>query len=267
MALLEPQQLLIAAQAGDAKAFDRLIESCRPVITGYLKKRVPYEEAENLAQETFLTVYEKLPTFRGECPFDKWVMRIALHKLIDYYRLRARQVPTLSLEPELEDCYASVQRTDDNERLNHVEERIWVEQVLQMAKQVCHPTEYTVLAMYYQCESFDEVAMILSMPAATVRSHFLRGRSALLAHLIECAPDFVGGQKAIECAIERLKAETDPAQRLSEREQQALGAPRKWRKAFRAACVKIARQLTGPLLVWLWFGVEIYEWFRAVNTH
>lgn len=267
MALLEQKQLLIAAQAGDAKAFDRLIESCRPVITGYLKKRVPYEDAENLAQETFLTVYEKLHTFRGECSFDKWVMRVAVNRLIDYYRQRVRQVPTLALEPELEEGYVAVQHTDNNKRLNHVEERVWVEQVLQMAKQVCHPTEYTVLAMYYQCESFDEVAMVLSMPAATVRSHFLRGRSALLAHLIECAPDFVGGQEAIECAIERLKVETDPVQRLSEREQRALNAPRKWRKAFRSACVKIARRLAGPFLLYLLFGVEIYEWFRAINTN
>lgn len=246
MALLEQQQLVIAAQAGDTKAFDRLVEMCRPVITGYLKKRVPPEDAENLAQETFLTAYSRLQTFRSECPFDKWVMRIAVNLLIDHYRQRARHVSTVPLEPDFDECYAAVQRPGANERLNHVEEKIWVEQVLQIAKKVCHPTEFTVLAMYYQCESFDELAMMLSMSAATIRSHFLRGRSMLLAHLIEYAPEFVGGSEAIRQAVEAL--ENDPSQPLSEQERRAIAHPQKWKKAFRSACVKIARQLPGPFL-------------------
>jgi len=248
MALLDQQQLVIAAQAGDTKAFDRLVELCRPVITGYFRKRVLNEDAENLAQETFLTAYSRLHTFRSECPFDKWVMRIAVNLLIDHYRQRARHVSTIPLDPDFDECPVAVQHSDANERLNPIEEKIWVEQVLQIAKKVCHPTEFTVLAMYYQCESFDEIAMMLSMPAATIRSHFLRGRSMLLAYLIEYAPEFVGGSEAVRHAVEALEKENDPKQRLNERERKAMAHPQKWKKAFRSACVKIARQLAGPFL-------------------
>lgn len=57
------------------------------------------EDVEEVAQETFLTAWRKLDTYRAEAPFEHWLTRICLN--CSYARLRRRQPTPVPLDTDL----------------------------------------------------------------------------------------------------------------------------------------------------------------------
>lgn len=76
-----------AAQDGDQAAFGRLIRRHQDRVFRLANRffRRP-EDVEDVAQETFLTAWEKLGTYRAEAPFEHWLTRVCLNTC--YGRLR-----------------------------------------------------------------------------------------------------------------------------------------------------------------------------------
>ena len=76
--------LVRRAQAGDAEAFGELVErNRRAVFRAALAAIGSAAEADDVAQETFVTAYRKLNSFRGEAAFRTWLLSITWRKAID----------------------------------------------------------------------------------------------------------------------------------------------------------------------------------------
>lgn len=241
---MDDQHLLKAAQAGDEKAAAKLLEPHRNFIKNYLMKRVrAAEDGEDLVQEVFIRAVQHLDSFRGECRIEHWLLRIAVNLLKNYYRSLQSSSRTVSLEDEFEE---KLHGSDDPECLySTVEEKVLMEQWLEMAKKACHETEFRVIWMYYRCESMEEVAQVLQIPVPSAWSYFRRGRAQLLSYLFEHAPEFLGGQAAIRKAIDQAQASPNPADRLSQKELESLANPHRKRMALQSACLKFAKYLEG----------------------
>ena len=56
------------------------------------------EEAEDILQEGFVLVFEKLPQFRMQGSFEGWIRRIMVHKAIEHYRKVAHIYPVMNIE-------------------------------------------------------------------------------------------------------------------------------------------------------------------------
>jgi RNA polymerase sigma-70 factor (ECF subfamily) len=83
--------LMVAAQAGDAKAYRRLLGEVAPVIKRFLKSRLfSPDQIEDVAQEILLAVHDSRHTYRPEQPFRNWMFGIARHKRLDYFRKQMR---------------------------------------------------------------------------------------------------------------------------------------------------------------------------------
>lgn len=226
--------LLRKAVDGDREAQERLLEPLRPALDRFFAGRLrDRDEAESLTQQVMLEVLRQLPAFRGDCPFDRWVWRIAANMLVRQYR---RKNPTTELEPD--------QDFADEEHEPAVMNAQWLRAMLAAAKEACTQAELTVMLLYYQTGSFDEVAELADENPATVRSRFLRGRSSLLAYLIRFEPDLVGGIEQVAAVAKRLRGAPDG---LDEHEFQAFANGSYPSKLHRSACVKIARHLASPL--------------------
>lgn len=84
------------AQRSDSKAFSRLYERFIDPIYRYVyRKTGNREEAEDLTQETFTKVLQRIDGFRGESSFKTWIYRIATNVVMDHWRrhYKARSVP------------------------------------------------------------------------------------------------------------------------------------------------------------------------------
>jgi RNA polymerase sigma-70 factor (ECF subfamily) len=76
--------LVRLAQAGDVEAFGELVErNRRAVFRAALAAVRSPAEADDVAQEAFVTAYRKLASFRGDSQFRTWLLSITWRKAID----------------------------------------------------------------------------------------------------------------------------------------------------------------------------------------
>jgi len=248
----ETDRLLEAARSGDSDAAGVLLASFRPTIAGYLKARTrTREDCEDLTQNVFLRASRNLTSFRGDCPLSQWLLRIAANELKNYYE---RTVPgraaTTPDNFDWENALGPQQPEGILGPYSEAENRSLVEQLISLAKEVCGTEEFAVLMMFYQGEGFEEIGRLLQLKAATVRSHFLRARGKLLAHLVTHEPALLGGSEAIKAAIETARR----SGAIDERETKAFARFDPRSEFCRNACVKIARHLPIPLALVLLGG-------------
>ena len=156
------EEVLTAAQLGAPWALRRLYDDVAPVVTGYLRLRGA-SEPDDVASETFLHVFDRLPTFAGdERAFRSWVFTIAHRRLIDERRRRGRRLSTQPLG-------RSVQPVGGN-----VEEEVlqdlgasWVGDLLN----TLGPEQRDVLLLRIVADlSVDEVATIMGKRPGAVRA-------------------------------------------------------------------------------------------------
>jgi RNA polymerase sigma-70 factor, ECF subfamily len=84
-------ELLLAAQAGDERAFAVLWRDLQPAVLRYVRVAAQ-QAAEDLAADTWVSVIRGLGRFRGdERAFRAWVFTLARHRVIDWHRQAARR--------------------------------------------------------------------------------------------------------------------------------------------------------------------------------
>ena len=93
-------RLITLAQHGDEAAFRALFEAHkRGVHALCLRMTRSAADAEDLTQETFLTVFRKIATFRGESAFSTWLYRLAVNQtLMHLRRKRSHEVSVDEVE-------------------------------------------------------------------------------------------------------------------------------------------------------------------------
>jgi RNA polymerase sigma-70 factor (ECF subfamily) len=80
-------ELITAVLSGDSKSFEPLIQKYSPRVFATARRYARREsEIEDIAQEVWLKAYEKLGSFRGEAPFEHWLMRLTVRTCYDFLR-------------------------------------------------------------------------------------------------------------------------------------------------------------------------------------
>ena len=77
---------MIAAQAGDAGVYHRLLVEIGSWLGRYYARRLPPSMTEDAVQDTLLAIHLKRHTFDPSRPFGPWLAAIARHKWIDRLR-------------------------------------------------------------------------------------------------------------------------------------------------------------------------------------
>ena len=76
---------------GDAASFEPLIKKYQPRVFATARRYARREsEVEDIVQEVFLKAFQKLGSFRGDAPFEHWLMRLALRTCYDFLRAHQR---------------------------------------------------------------------------------------------------------------------------------------------------------------------------------
>jgi RNA polymerase sigma-70 factor (ECF subfamily) len=79
--------LIKAVLAGDTASFEPLVAKYQPRVFATVRKYARREsEIEDIAQEVFLKAFTKLNTFRGESPFEHWLMKLTVRTCYDFLR-------------------------------------------------------------------------------------------------------------------------------------------------------------------------------------
>lgn len=163
------KRLVKRAQGGDADAFVQLMEENRQSMykTAICYVKNP-EDAADIIQDTILTAFEKIGDLREASYFKTWLMRILINKCNDFLDERSWEMAFEEV-PEGESG-------DGNDR-NPVLEHMIYEELLQSVEE-----KYRDILVLYYVEGFStkEIADILGMKDATVRTRLRRGREKLV---------------------------------------------------------------------------------------
>ena len=160
------------AQGGDRSAFDQLLRRYYPQIHGTLFRLVGNpEDADDLAQETFVKAWVSLRFYRKEASFGAWLTKIALHLATDFFRSRGRRG---ELGDMTADLASQCQRPD--EELSHKEARSLVAEAVDEL-----PTHLKTALVLRVLEGRDysEVAEATGLRIGTVRTQVMRARKIL----------------------------------------------------------------------------------------
>ena len=95
----EFEQQLVRAAAGDSAAWRVVVNAFAPRVHGLLRAQCRDDElAEEITQSTFCTIATKLGSYIENGRFEAWLFRIAMNRLRDEMRRRARQARTMDGE-------------------------------------------------------------------------------------------------------------------------------------------------------------------------
>jgi RNA polymerase sigma-70 factor (ECF subfamily) len=87
------------AQQGDDVAFGKLVEHYHDRLYNQLYRVARnHEDAKELCQQTWVKVWNKLDTFRGDAAFFSWVYRIGTYTALDLLRKKKRKAEVEYLE-------------------------------------------------------------------------------------------------------------------------------------------------------------------------
>jgi RNA polymerase sigma-70 factor (ECF subfamily) len=80
-------ELITAVLAGDPSSFEPLVAKYSPRVFATARRYARRDsEVEDIVQEVWLKAFDKLKSFRGEAPFEHWLMRMAVRTCYDFLR-------------------------------------------------------------------------------------------------------------------------------------------------------------------------------------
>ena len=87
----EDRDVVEAVRQGDTASFEVLIRKYQPRVFATARRNARREEeVEDIVQEIFIKAYQKIGTFRGDAPFEHWLMRLAVRTCYDFLRAHRR---------------------------------------------------------------------------------------------------------------------------------------------------------------------------------
>lgn len=94
------EELMLIYREGEAFAFEELYRRYRARVYGYLHKKVPGEEKDDVFQKIFLKLHQKRHLFNSDYPFAPWFFTLCRHVVIDHYRC-SREVVSMDQVEDL----------------------------------------------------------------------------------------------------------------------------------------------------------------------
>jgi RNA polymerase sigma-70 factor (ECF subfamily) len=191
MAIDRDLELMLGVRRGDAGSFEALLDRYRGPLVGYFSRMLQDPAmAEDLAQETFLRVYQARERYEPDAKFTTWLYRIATNLALNAIRDRKEVTPRAEhnydrevTEPEtsrIADAKPTVEQTlMESER----------QEIVRQAVESLPERQRTAVILHkYQEVDYRQIAKVLGVSESAVKSMLFRAYETLrlrLAPLLE----------------------------------------------------------------------------------
>lgn len=181
--------LIEAVLKGSPESFEPLIKKYSPRIFATARRYARREdEVEDIVQEVWTKAYQKLESFRGEAPFDHWLMRLAVRTCYDFLRHHQRNRETnfseLS-EPEHDWLDRFVAQPQDA-REDVAAARQLVDRILSA---LSPPARLIITLLELEDRSVKEIAELTGWSVSLVKVRAFRARAEMRKCLSKIARD------------------------------------------------------------------------------
>ena len=170
-----------AVRKGNVAAFSTLVERYQNMVYSLaLKLLKKPEDAEEMAQDTFVKAYQKLDTYEGKSKFSTWLYSITYNACIS--ELRKRRIEFKSLddrqisdqdEMKMYDYFSETKKEDQDKYLN-----------MALGK-LPEDDQVLVTLYYYENQSMDEISVITGLTVSNIKVKIHRARKKMYEILHE----------------------------------------------------------------------------------
>lgn len=184
----EEVALVRKAQQGDLAAYDDLVQRYQERIYATIYHMTSnHEDANDLAQETFIKAYQALKSFKGGSSFYTWVYRIAVNKTINFLKQRKNRthmsLNDLDFNAEHDpDLVALVSDRTPRRDAGLAELQ---EKLNEAMQKLSEPHRLVVTLHDVQGLAHEEIAEIMDCNIGTVRSRLFYARQQLQGYLAD----------------------------------------------------------------------------------
>ena len=202
---MNEKELILLLQQGDEAAFEALVRLYEKKVYTLCRRMCPSDEdAQEAAQDAFLSLWRSAKSFRGDASLSTWIYRLATNACIDLLRRNKRVGERVSLDDE-ETTFELVDAAPLPEQaLERKETQRLINEGL-----AALPEEYRAILLLREAEglSYAEIADAMHMELGTVKSRISRGR-VLLRNYLTASGNFFdsASSKVTECNREEMSA-------------------------------------------------------------
>ena len=187
---LRERLLIRRLKQHDERAFEEMVRLYQHKVYNLVYRMLgSQEEAEDVAQEVFVTVFKAVEGFRGEAKFSTWLYRIAANHCKNRIKYLGRRHHKATGELD-EAAERELQTAQPHAMRPHVDGPDAVLEGLQLERAVQEgiallDEEHRTLIVLRDVEdmSYDEIAAITGLAEGTVKSRLHRARLALKEHM------------------------------------------------------------------------------------
>jgi len=180
--------LVRRARHGDLAAYDELVKRYQERIYATIYHMTAnHEDANDLAQESFIKAFSALKSFKGGSSFYTWLYRIAVNKTINFLKQRRNKhhisLNDLDFNAEHDpDLMALISDKTPHREVNLSELQKKLNEAL---LKLSEPHRVVVVMHDVQGQSHEEIAKVMDCNVGTVRSRLFYARQQLQGYLAE----------------------------------------------------------------------------------
>jgi RNA polymerase sigma-70 factor, ECF subfamily len=175
MHLRTTPEVIKQAKAGSAKAFEVIIDEYQSFAYRLAFRLIgKTEEAEDIVQESFISLWKNIDRYRTEVKLTTWLYRIVTNKCLDYFKSAGAKQNNNKVAIEL--AYTKTDHITPEKELENLE----LMKAIQQAAESLTPKQRAVFVLRdLEGLDVDEVCIILSISAGNLKSNLYYARLAL----------------------------------------------------------------------------------------
>ena len=164
---------------GDTNAFAYLINKYKDMTYTLAIKIVKnHEDAEEVAQDSFLKAYEKLDSFKGNSKFSTWLYTIVYRNSIT--KIRKKKVATSDIDEYVMDNYSEGHEFPQLEAIKNGEQQKYVREAIDRLPE----KDALLITLFYMNESsVEEIEQITNLTQSNIKVKLFRARKKLNTEL------------------------------------------------------------------------------------
>lgn len=172
-------ELIAVVLKGDSSAFETLITRYQPRVFATARRYARREsEVEDIVQEVFFKAFQKLGSFRGDAPFEHWLMRLAVRTCFDFLRAHQRNRETAFTEltePETDWLERFVVQPDDADDRAMAAKQL-IDRILE---QLSPAARMVITLLEIEEKSVKEIAQLTGWSVPLVKVRAFRARAEM----------------------------------------------------------------------------------------
>ncbi len=182
------KELIAEVLAGQAESFEPLVVKYQPRVFALARRYARREdEVADIAQTVFIKAFQKLSSYRGDAPFEHWLMRMATFTCYDFLRKHQRN----------REYHASDLSDEENDWLENVGEELTGETDRNAAKALVErlleglkpEDRHIIVLLEMEGKSVKEIAEITELSESNVKVKAYRARDKMRKLLAGIAPE------------------------------------------------------------------------------